>query len=195
MQSKPMLGMSRRACLPLITAAAAWPAMLVSASIQAAGQTKHEYKFNPANLTWREYRRDDLGFRVDMPGEPTIMTVETNKRSNETSADVMFDRVTFGVTVWENPEFRKLTSQQAYEKLERTARIMQLTYGGIRPELTRITLNSAPGLECIFEFMHYRTVVNEGRAIQVSVLSQHPDDDIKPAGQRFFQSFTLLPIP
>jgi hypothetical protein len=187
--------MSRRAWLSLFACAAIAPAVLALATVPVAGQTKYEYKFDPAKLTWQEYRRNDFGFRVDLPGEPTIITAEGPGQPKTPEADVMFDRVTFGVTV--NELGGAPTPQQANRVLDGLARGLQLTYG-IEPKNSRFTMNGAVGREDIFEFkdaiMHYRAFVHGGRIIQVYVHRQLPDDDVRPAAQLFFQSFALLPL-
>jgi hypothetical protein len=183
MQSKPVFGLWRGACLALFAAAATILAMLALAQAPAAAQITSEYKFNQANLSWREYSRDDFGFRIEMPGEPMITVDDTpHTRSQETSADVMFDRVTFGVTVLEFPKHAAtaggaMPAQQANEQLDDRARAFELTYG-VAPELVRFTMNGAPGLEYVFEFkesvMHYRTVIHGGRMIQDSFCVTSP---------------------
>ena len=194
MQPKAIWGMSRRAWLPLLVAAVLTPAILVLTPAPVVAQTKHEYKFNPAKLSWQEYRRDDLGFRIEMPGAPEVMADESpDKLSKETSAELMFDRVTFAVIVRESPQIGALTFAQADEELVYFANCLEPLWG-VKPKLTRFTMNGTPGLEFIFErkdwIMHYRAVVYGGSLIVVSV-----DDSIGQAAQRFLKSFALLPVP
>ena len=56
--------MSRRALLPLIAATALSPALFVPSAVRAQG------------AVWQIYRRDDLGFEIDMPGKPKIEVEE-----------------------------------------------------------------------------------------------------------------------
>jgi hypothetical protein len=189
----------REAFLPFLAVAIVVSAILVSLTAPVAGQTKHEYEFDPAKLIWQEYRRADLGFRVEIPGEPMVtINGSPGQRSTETFADVMFDRVTFGVTIWEYPRRVGMTLQQANETLDHIARGFQGTYG-VEPKVTRFTMNGAPGREDIFEFkdsiIQYRAVVHGGRVIQISFARELPDVDIMPAGDYFLRSFTLLPVP
>jgi hypothetical protein len=71
----------------LLGAAAVAPAALLLPPVPVAAQTRQEYEFDPAGPRWREHRRDDLGFRVEMPGEPMVMTDESPGQSKQTVAD------------------------------------------------------------------------------------------------------------
>jgi hypothetical protein len=188
----------RETCFPFL-AVAIVSSVLVSVPTPVAAQTKLEYKFDPAKLTWQEYRRADLGFRVEFPAEPMITVNESpDKRSKEIFLEAMFDRATFGMTVWEFPGRGRMTQEQANETLGHIARSLQLTFG-LEPRVSQFTMSGAPGREDIFEFkdsiMQYRAVVYSGRVIQISFARDLPDVDIQPAGERFLISFTLLPIP
>jgi hypothetical protein len=195
MQSIAVSAVSRRAWLTFLAAMAVGPAVLTMGTLPVTGQTKHEYKFDPAKLTWLDYRRNDFGFRIEMPGQPAIITPEGQGQPKTPEAYVMFDRVTFAVVVKEvggTP-----TPQQVNRILDGLARGLQVTFG-IEPKSGRFTMNGAVGREDIFEFkdamMHYRAVIHGGRIIQVYVHRQLPDDDIQPAADRFLRSFALLPI-
>src|SRR5689334_17396004 len=56
--------------------------------------------FKPAELVWAEYRREDLGFRIEMPGKPQI-AVGNDPALKETIVELSYDVVTFSVTVLE----------------------------------------------------------------------------------------------
>jgi hypothetical protein len=187
----------RNSLVPLLAAAIVGSAILVWGNAPVAGQTRHENKFDPAKLTWQEYRREDFGFRVEVPGEPMVMINRSPEQwPKETFVEVMFDRVTFGMTIWDYPRRGSMTAQQANETLDHIARGFQSTYG-VEPKVNRFTMNGAPGREDIFEFtdstIQYRAVVHGGRVIQIAFARELPDVDIKPAGERFLRSFTLLP--
>src|SRR5262245_22602781 len=108
--------------VPLFAAAIVASAILVSVIAPVAGQTKHEYKFVPAKLSWQEYRREDFGFRVEVPGEPMVMINGGPEQwPKETFVEVMFDRVTFGMTIWDYPRRGSMTPQQANETLDHIA--------------------------------------------------------------------------
>lgn len=191
MSSKPTLDVSRRACLALLGGAAVSPAMLVLAPAPVAALTKQESKFDAAELSWREYRRDDIGFRVEVPGEPK--TDESPDNPGFTGVVVSFDRVTFGVTVMDFGEDHVLPGGLI---LYGHAKLQQFSFG-IKPKSSRFTMNGTPGREDIFEskdkIMHFRSVFHSGRIIQAYVEWCLPDD-IKPAAQRYLQSFALLPV-
>ena len=99
MLSRPIPRLSRRACLARLAALPLATAALASFPAPVLAQRKHEYKFDPANLAWRAYRRDDFRFHLDMPADPAI---DENPEPKEMTAEVMFDRVTFGVVVKES---------------------------------------------------------------------------------------------
>src|SRR5262249_45641022 len=53
------------------------PAFVDSAPASARAPTAEEFKFDPAKLSWRVFWRADLGFSVELPGEPEITVDET----------------------------------------------------------------------------------------------------------------------
>lgn len=126
-----------------------------------------------------------------------IATDDNPEKPKTTVADVMFDRVTFGVKVREFRKDRTTTTRRAKEMLDGIAAALEVMFG-IKPESSRFMMNGSPGREDIFEFkdgvMHFRAVVHGGRLIQTYVHWYLPNVDIKPAAQRFLQSLTLLPV-
>jgi hypothetical protein len=193
--AKANTDMPRRGLILGLACSAA--AALVLPLAPVAAQTTQAYNFDASKLAWQQYLRNDFGFRIEFPGRPRMMDDES-PRSKGTSAEVMFDRVTFGVTVWEFPSGGTMTSAEANKELDGVAYVRALTFG-VKPLTTRFIIDGSPGREDIFEFkdsiMHYRSVVHGGRIVQVSVLRSQPDDDIKLAADHFLQSFTLLPTP
>ena len=85
--------LSRRSFM--LSLAAAAPAVLVWKSAGAQGDV------------WREYRRADLGFRIEMPGEPKLETKEDEYKDTwikSIDAEIDYEQTTFGVswTEWKD---------------------------------------------------------------------------------------------
>jgi hypothetical protein len=173
---------SRRALLPLIAAAALSPAVLVPRTARAQG------------AAWQIYRREDLGFEVEMPGKPNI-TVKTSERDDRwvrsIGAELDFDRLYFGVGHLELTE--ALSVEQASAAQRMAARQL-----GIKapPRETAITMNGFPVLDVVSESeafsMVVRSVIMNKRSISAIVTGngQLSED---PSVRRFLDSFKLLP--
>src|SRR5215468_8281138 len=152
----------RDACHCILTIVALGSSLLVSTPISAA-RTEEEFRFDAARLTWQEYRRDDFGFRIEVPGLPHIED-DTGDEFLKIGTDVTFDRGAFGIEV---REFPGRSPPQMSETLDYMARCLQLAFG-IESKSRRFTMNGAQGREDIFEtkdlikaedvVMHYRTV-------------------------------------
>ena len=69
--------LSRRDCIGALAVAVVVPAFVDSAPASARAPTAEEFKFDPAKLSWRVFWRADLGFSVELPGEPEITVDET----------------------------------------------------------------------------------------------------------------------
>src|SRR5262245_5010257 len=77
---------TRRRVVSLLAAAASTPAVL---AFPARAQD-----------VWREYRRDDLGFRVELPAEPEVEEKEDEGKDivvRSIDAQVDYEMITFGV--------------------------------------------------------------------------------------------------
>ena len=123
---------SRRAFLPLIAATALSPALLVPSAARAQG------------VAWQIYRREDLGFEIDMPGRPAIRKERIDGQAAvEVTVDV--DRLHFGVGYQEYEEAISVEEFAAAQRL--TAR----TLGGKVTRETITTMNGFPALEIIIE--------------------------------------------
>src|SRR5215470_11205621 len=109
MLSARIFAAARRTGAALLVAAAIAPAGVALATAPAAAQTKHQYEFDPTKLTWQEYRRDDLGFRIEMPGEPKVLDDQKPGEPKDIEAYMMFDRVTFQVNIVEIDKSETLT--------------------------------------------------------------------------------------
>ena len=125
--------MSRRAFLPLITGAALSPVVLVPQSARAQG------------AAWQIYRRDDLGFEIEMPGRPEIREDRIDGQvSIEVAVDV--DRMRFGIGYEEYGEAITI------EEFAAAQRLVARTHGSTVVRETAITMNGLPGLDVIVEF-------------------------------------------
>jgi len=181
----------RDTCHCILTIVALGSSLLASTPISAA-RTEEEFRFDAARLTWQEYRRDDFGFRIEVPGLPHIED-DTGDEFLKIGTDVTFDRGAFGIEV---REFPGRSSPQMSETLDYMARCSQLGFG-IESKSRRFTMDGAPGREDIFEtkdtIVHYRSVAYGNRVIQIYVF-RDIDPAIALAAERFFASFALLPI-
>ena len=146
-------------------------------------------KFKSAEVTWQEYRRDDLGFRIELPGKPEI-TVEKDPAFKETVVELPFDVMTFSVTVVEFPKV--LSAQQAEQELEGRG-VAQKAVGATGS--SEFTIDGFPGRENVAETRDYKAVYRNmvvgNRTILVNV-GWHPTVDTDAAAQRFLQSFALV---
>jgi len=182
----------RPACLSFLVVAAAALAML--ASTPATAQSTDSFIFKPAEPTWREYRRDDHGFRVELPGEPKVYSdPDPAPFIKQTLVELPFDEITFSVTIKEHD--RTLTPAQENALLDRLGAIVQRTSGAT--SVTRFTMNGYPGRQDVDEKKDdfrgvYRHVAMGKRVIQLTV-AWHPGVETNAAAQRFLGSFTLLP--
>jgi hypothetical protein len=87
--------LSRRACLSLLAGSAS--AVLEWSIAQAQEDV------------WREFRRNDAGFRIEMPGDPTVEDdkgLTTDPWIRRINAGVEYQQISFGLTYAENKEHR-----------------------------------------------------------------------------------------
>ena len=74
--------LSRRRLMLLLAASASASAVLVTKMVRAQGDI------------WREYRRDDWGFRMEMPGEPQVV-VDDEPGNKGATISVTYDEAEF----------------------------------------------------------------------------------------------------
>jgi hypothetical protein len=143
---------------------------------------------------WREYRRDDLGFRIEMPGEPEVDMKKEGlgdkiERVIDAQASDDDDDGLFNVHCTEYRE--PVSAEQEYRLFRDGMRL-----GGLA--VTResvLTINNVAAREFVREsdginFVH-RLLVVDRRTIGISVYGErdiHESQDV----QRFLRSFTLL---
>jgi hypothetical protein len=171
--------MSRRSFLPLIAGAALSPVVLVPQSARAQ---------DPA---WQIYRREDLGFEIEMPGRPAIRKERIDGQATvEVTVDV--DRLLFGVGYLEYDEAVSLQEFAAAQRL------VARSLGSTVVRESAIMMNGFPGLEIIMESnllsMAMRVVLVPERKRSISAMvSGDGRLSENPSVRRFLDSFKLLP--
>jgi hypothetical protein len=167
--------LSRRSLMLALAASTAAPAVR-DAQAQADG--------------WREYRREDLGFRIEMPGVPEIEEetgdlTQNMIRSINATVEVDDTAIIFGVTF----TTYKAVAAETWFKLFREG----LSRIGAPITETPITINGFPGRELVIESETiggvYRTVVMDDATVTAAAIGDRRGN---PAVARFLDSFTLL---
>ena len=166
------LEFSRRRLLMAVAAAAA-------SAIDAA----------TAQAAWQEFRRDDLGFRIEMPGRPTVEENKGLPRENwirSLDAQVEYEKLSYGIVY----TAYKTVSADEMLKQFRTA----LSVMGAPITESVLTVNGFPAREFIVEpgiidGAYYRIVFVENAVITVQVVGGRHTD---PSVRRFVDSFRLL---
>jgi hypothetical protein len=145
--------------------------------------------------TWREYRRDDLGFRIEMPGEPKVEVKEDEFKDiiiRTVEADVSQGTTNFGVRC---DEYAQPVS--ADELFVRFRHGMQLGGMGITRE-TSLVMNGFPAREFVREspdlnFIRREVVV--GNLTIAAMVFGERDIHMSDAARRVMASFELLRRP
>jgi hypothetical protein len=141
---------------------------------------------------WREYRRDDLGFRIEMPGEPKIEVKDNEFKDNwirSVGAQVQYEEMLFAV---DYAEYRQIHS--ADDELRTFREGMRLT--GFTTREIPLVVDGFPACDFIEEselsinFIH-RVVVVENVIIIISVVGGRSIHS-SPTGRRVLDSFRLL---
>ena len=141
---------------------------------------------------WREYRNNDMGFRVEMPGTPKVEE-QTGDQSEPwtriVSAQVELNDMILGVQCAEN---RAATSAEDQHKLQREAMVAEGM--PVTREEPR-TVSGLPARDFIRESGElnyiYRVVIVGNRTIRASVFGErsiHGHANVR----RFLDSLTLL---
>jgi hypothetical protein len=138
---------------------------------------------------WQLYRREDLGFEVEMPGVPKIEVEEGEKDdpvAKSVDSEVEFENTTFaiGYQEWRH----RLTVDQEIA----AQRFGAQTLGFKVVSETRFTLNGAPGVEISTDGIggtNFRIVFAENRRFFLSAMGAPSDN---ASVRRFFDSFKLL---
>jgi hypothetical protein len=146
-----------------------------------------------AHEVWQEYRRDDLGFRVEMPGQPTINQEKRRLHDYGFHADVEYNSILFSVQYLENDtdseEVMFKNTHSAFSMLaaiNRQAIIERpITMSGLRGQEIIIEGKGKGIIARLFALNNkvFVMLVNEGDGVG-------PDN---PNVRRFFDSF--VPVP
>ena len=141
---------------------------------------------------WREYRRDDVGFRIEMPGEPKIRVEKGDPQdpwTTSTDAQVRYQHELFDVS-W--TEFK----DTVFSEEEFTRFRDMMTGAGYRIDNEmQLTLNDVPAREFIIEtgeinFVR-RILAVRNLAIAIHALGGRNIHNSRTV-RRFLDSFRLL---
>ena len=141
---------------------------------------------------WQEYRRDDAGFRIEMPGAPKIRVEKGNPGDNwttSTNAQVRYQHEIFDVS-W--TEFKGIVSvEDEYTRF----RDLMTGAGYQIDEDIPLTLNDVPAREFIIETGNIN-FVRRIMAVRNFALAIHATGSRNihnsPTVRRFLDSFKLL---
>jgi hypothetical protein len=140
---------------------------------------------------WQEYRRDDVGFRVEMPGAPRIRVQKGDPGDNwitSTDAQVRYQHETFDVS-W--TEFKdKVSVEDEYARF----RDMMTRAGYQIEEDIALTQNDVPAREFIIETGNInfvrRILAVRNFAIGIHAMGAR-NVQYSPTVRRFLDSFRL----
>ena len=144
-----------------------------------------------ANI-WQEYRRDDVGFRIEMPGEPKLKIEKGDPGDNwitSTNAQVRYQHELFDVS-W--TEFKGIV---AVEDEYKRFRNMMTGAGYQIGEDIELTVSDVPAREFVIEtgsinFVR-RIMAVRNLALAIHVLGARNIQN-SPTVRRFLDSFKLL---
>lgn len=174
---------SRRSCLSVFAAAA-------TAVVTTALPARARIDWHKVDI-WKPYRRDDLGFEVEMPGEPKIEE-EDDAHASSVYAELMFVGMAFG--------FNHTTFKRNAATIEDLVKEQRKTAQRLNGRIIReapFTMDGLPAVEIVSEFENafvniLRAVVIGNRMVAVDVMGG-PDIADDPSARRFLNSFRLLP--
>jgi hypothetical protein len=137
---------------------------------------------------WQEYRRNDLGFRVEMPGEPRVET-EQDDQGRFVHATVEYEETSFGIN-WQ--EWSRVQSEEEFDAYFRKR--MRVVGMDVTRE-TRLLVNGVLAHEYAGESdgINYisRIIVMGKEAIAVIAIGDQGVHN-SPTVRRFLDSFAVL---
>jgi len=141
---------------------------------------------------WQEYRRDDVGFRIEMPGTPRIRVQKGRPGEDwitSTGAQLRYEHEIFDVS-W--TEFKdKVSVEDEYARF----RDMMARAGYQIEEDIALTLNDVPAREFVIETGNInfvrRILVVRNFAIGIHAMGAR-NVQYSPTVRRFMESFRLL---
>jgi len=164
--------LSRRAVLPLIAAAALSPALIVRARAQ----------------DWQAYRREDLGFEVEMPGQPKLSEDKNEDGWTSVDAEVTVGAMLFAVS---HQSYRKAMTIPEVTLAQRMA-ARHLGMSVVRERT--FTINGFPALEFVMAgatFSQIIRIVSLGNST-VGLLVNGERAHEQPEARRFLDSLKLF---
>jgi hypothetical protein len=169
-------------------AAAAWPvisAVSLSSVLLAGAPARGQGDI------WQLYRREDIGFEIQMPGAPKIEVEESLGKdepvAKSVNATVSFQGIEFGV-LYEEYRQRPVSIEEEIAGQRLGARSL----GTKVISETRFTMNGVPGVEIVtdgFGGTIWRVLVAQNHRFFLGVTGASPDS---ASVRRFFDSFRLL---
>ena len=184
-----MAGLRRSEFITLVGGALSRRSLLVAGACASCFGAKAT---QAQSETWQEYRREDLGFRIEMPGTPAIRVQKGRAEDNwtaSTDAQVRYQHEIFDLS-W--TEFKEIAAvEDEYTRF----RGMMIGAGYRIEEDIPLTLYDVPAREFIIEtgdinFVR-RIMAVRNLAIGIHALGARNVQN-SPTARRFLDSFKLL---
>ncbi|MBN9514853.1 MAG: hypothetical protein J0H97_15715 [Alphaproteobacteria bacterium] len=148
--------------------------------------------------TWTEYRPAGGGFRVEMPGTPTVTTqnidIAGDRVARQIQASVRLPKTDYTVVYMDYPP--DIGHGVPPEKLLERVRDSTASHGELRSDAA-LAVNGAPAREFAVATGDNVTVVMRvvwfrNRLFRITVFGFGPGVDATPAARRFLDSFALV---
>jgi len=169
--------------------------ILVSVALPVTGETGLAPRFDPEQVSWQELRREDLGFRIELPGSPRFEIEQPlDSDFKDTILEVRFDIVSFHVIVREARRGAPLSNRESERLLDDVGEAFHKVMEGT--SIRRFNIDGCPAREDRVEHQDdfravNRAVACNGRHIQFG--AAYVASIAGPAVERFLASFALLP--
>jgi hypothetical protein len=166
------------------------PSAITAAAVTGALPAMAQIEWHKIDI-WEPYRREDLGFEVELPGEPEIEE-EQDADAKSVFVGFLFIGMMFGV---DHVTFRRdVTIAEIVSQQHKAAKNLKSRIAREKP----FTMDGFPAIEIVHEMEDdfvsiMRAVVMGNRAIAFNVTGG-PDIAANPSAQRFLSSFKLLPV-